>query len=98
MKIDRETSEVLEQGKHIARIVASDDWVELKSIIEAKMASLYIDIDENHPNEILGENVKANRKAIHILSSFIAQVEGSAYQFDSNRELLMRLPDLYNRS
>lgn len=97
MKYDQETSQALQQGQRLASIVDSDDWVELRSILEAKMHTLYVDVDMHQPNEVLGENVKANQKAIKVLEDFIAQIEGSAYQFEANKDLLFDTPDLYSR-
>lgn len=97
MKVDKETSETLQRGERHLRLVDSEDWSELKDFLERKMVALYKDVDTNTPNEVLGENVKANHKAVSIIQDLIAELEGSAYQFDLNKDMLFDNTDLYDR-
>lgn len=97
MEFDQETAKAMRDGKQHLDIVKSEDWLELRALMEAKMAQLFKDVDITKPDEILGQDIKANMKAIGILEDFISTIQGSAYQFEVNSELLIETEDFFKR-
>lgn len=95
MKLDKETSEAIQRGQRHARIVESDDWAELKEILERNMTMLYKKVDTTKPDEVLGQEVKANMKAIEIIQDLIGTIEGSAYQFEATKDMFIDNVSLY---
>lgn len=87
IKIDKETSEVVQNGKKWERFVQSEEWQMVKDKILEKIISLtdVTTLDENQKLEGLLMDVKTNKRTVLLLKELIDDVEGEAQQFSINK-------------
>lgn len=87
------TDEALKKGRTIYDWVDSDGWKESRSLLIQKMVALdsLADIDLSKPEVI--KIIAARRLASEILQEWLADIEGTATQYEENAKAMSEIKE-----
>lgn len=87
MKLDKETAEVLKQGKKVSDFVKSEAWADVKGKLTAKLVDLadITTLGEADPLLLLQE-IKTRKLAINLVIGWVREIEGNANQHEANEQ------------
>jgi hypothetical protein len=89
MRLDRETEQIMRESGDALRITKLEEWKELRRRFFDKVFELEMsDIDSAKSDEYIGQEVRANKKAVAILKDFIQDIEGMSSTYETNNEVL----------
>lgn len=92
--MDKETSQVLQQGQAILDLVKSPGWQDVKNKLVEKIMTLgditMVETEGKSAEQVMMD-FKVRKQVIDVLVGWVKEVEGDANQFISNQQMLQEI-------